>query len=61
MIMNHPVAFCDFCGKSQLEVVKIISGPKTHICAECVARCAEIIAEDAAAAATGDGGREVEA
>ena len=35
---------CSFCGKSQVEVEKLIAGPWTFICNECVALCDGIIA-----------------
>jgi ATP-dependent Clp protease ATP-binding subunit ClpX len=34
----HPY-FCSFCAKSQHEVAKLIAGPATFICDECVALC----------------------
>lgn len=34
---------CDFCGKSQHEVKKLIAGPKTFICDECTWKCIEIV------------------
>ena len=37
---------CSFCGKSQKDVKKLIAGPDSYICDECVALCAEIISED---------------
>lgn len=37
---------CDFCGKSQQEVLKLIAGPKSYICDECVSLCNDIIAEE---------------
>ena len=37
---------CSFCGKSQKDVKKLIAGPGSYICDECVALCAEIISED---------------
>jgi hypothetical protein len=36
---------CSFCGKSQTEVKKLISGPGVFICSECVELCLPIIAE----------------
>ena len=36
---------CSFCGKSQTEVRKLISGPGVFICDECVQLCLPIIAE----------------
>ena len=39
--------FCSFCGKSQHEVRKLISGPGIYICEECVALCNEILASQA--------------
>lgn len=36
---------CSFCGKSQLEVGKLIAGPGVFICNECVGLCNDIIEE----------------
>jgi ATP-dependent Clp protease ATP-binding subunit ClpX len=38
---------CSFCGKSQVEVEKLIAGPWTFICNECVGLCDRIIAGEA--------------
>jgi hypothetical protein len=35
--------FCSFCGKSQHEVAKLIAGPASFICDECVGLCVNII------------------
>ncbi|NUO50320.1 MAG: AAA domain-containing protein [Polyangiaceae bacterium] len=37
---------CNFCGKSQKEVKKLISGPNCYICDECIGACNDIIAEE---------------
>lgn len=37
---------CNFCGKSQREVKKLIAGPGTYICDECIELCNDIIYED---------------
>jgi len=37
---------CSFCGKSQGQVVRIISGPGVYICNECVNLCNELLDED---------------
>lgn len=37
--------YCNFCGKTQYEVSKLIAGPATYICNECITLCNEIIAE----------------
>ena len=37
---------CNFCGKSQREVKKLIAGPGVYICDECIELCNEIIFED---------------
>lgn len=38
---------CSFCGKSETEVKKILTGPNgVTICNECIALCNEIISED---------------
>lgn len=37
---------CNFCGKSQKEVDKLIAGPGCYICNECIELCNDIIRED---------------
>ncbi len=37
---------CSFCGKSQLNVAKLIAGPGVYICNECIELCREIIEEE---------------
>ena len=37
--------YCSFCGKSQHEVRKLISGLSAFICDECVELCVSIIRE----------------
>ncbi len=37
---------CSFCGKSQKQVERLISGPGVYICEECIDLCNEIIAEE---------------
>ncbi|MBF0165332.1 MAG: ATP-dependent Clp protease ATP-binding subunit ClpX [Magnetococcales bacterium] len=37
---------CNFCGKTQHEVRKLIAGPSVFICNECVDLCREIIKEE---------------
>lgn len=37
---------CSFCGKSQNEVKKLIAGPGTYICDECIDLCNDIIQEE---------------
>lgn len=41
---------CSFCGKSQKQVERLISGPHVYICEECIELCNEIIAEENQAA-----------
>ena len=36
---------CSFCGKSDLEVCTMISGPTVNICDECVELCNKILEE----------------
>jgi ClpX C4-type zinc finger len=47
---------CSFCGKPRTEVESIVAGPTpaVAICNECVALCAEIIAEQHPPPAPGD-------
>ena len=41
---------CNFCGKSQIEVSKLIAGPNNiFICNECVTLCVDILFEEVAA------------
>jgi hypothetical protein len=38
---------CSFCGKTQIQVERLIAGPGgVYICNECVRLCAEVIAEE---------------
>lgn len=37
--------YCSFCSKSQHEVDKLIAGPDTYICDECIALCNTILAD----------------
>ena len=37
---------CNFCGKSQHEVKRLIAGPDVYICDECISLCSDIIQED---------------
>ena len=37
---------CNFCGKSQKEVKKLIAGPGVYICDECIELCNDIIQDD---------------
>ncbi len=37
--------FCDFCGKPQHEVRRLIAGPDVFICDECARICGEILDE----------------
>jgi ATP-dependent Clp protease ATP-binding subunit ClpX len=34
---------CNFCGKSQDEVEKLVAGPRVYICNECVDLCYGIV------------------
>lgn len=43
---NFGTLHCNFCGKSQKEVKKLIAGPGVYICDECIELCNDIIYED---------------
>ena len=44
---SHPEALrCSFCGKSQHEVRKLISGPEICVCDECVRRMKQSLDEE---------------
>ena len=38
--------YCSFCGKSQHEVKKLIAGPSTFICDECIELCNEVMRDE---------------
>ena len=38
--------YCSFCDKSQEQVRKLVAGPKSHICDECIEVCVDIISDD---------------
>jgi hypothetical protein len=40
---GESVLYCSFCGKSQHDVKKLIAGPNSFICDDCVGLCADII------------------
>ncbi|ABD27447.1 zinc finger, C4-type [Novosphingobium aromaticivorans DSM 12444] len=42
---NHTI-YCDFCGKSQHEVRKLIAGPSSFICNGCIELCVYILVSD---------------
>ncbi|MEV6205725.1 ClpX C4-type zinc finger protein [Kitasatospora sp. NPDC051914] len=42
---EHDPLQCSFCGKSDAEVDKLVSGPGVHICNQCVDLAASIVAE----------------
>ena len=37
---------CSFCGQTQKQVTRLISGPGVFICNECIHLCNEIIEDD---------------
>lgn len=45
---HHGALSCSFCGKELREVWKLISGPKVHICDECLWLCIDIMIEERA-------------
>lgn len=52
---GYGVLHCNFCGKSQKEVKKLIAGPGTYICDECIELCNDIIYEDSVKSTTKNG------
>src|SRR5262245_65904049 len=46
MRQSDDKARCNFCGKSQSEVKKLIAGPSVSICNECIDICSELVADD---------------
>lgn len=51
---SEHILACGFCGKTQREVHKLIAGPTTYICDECVALCHEIVQEEATRGTEGE-------
>ncbi len=45
---------CSFCGKSQMDVQRLIAGPDVYICDECVGLCNDIIAQEHVSESVGD-------
>ena len=45
--MPNSLCNCNFCGKNQNEVKKLIAGPKVYICDECVELCNDILKDEA--------------
>ncbi len=43
---SRDVFKCNFCGKTQKQVKRLIAGPGVYICDECVALCQEMIDEE---------------
>jgi ATP-dependent Clp protease ATP-binding subunit ClpX len=46
MANQRSVFSCSFCGKSQMQVTKLISGNEVYICNECVELCYGILKEE---------------
>ncbi len=44
--MKFAYPYCSFCGRSQKEVKKLISGPGVYICDSCVKLCLSILGEE---------------
>ncbi len=43
---NEDVPRCTFCGKTEHQVRKLVTGPGASICDECIALCVDIISEE---------------
>ena len=43
---SEKLKHCNFCGKNQREVRKLIAGPSVYVCDECVGLCNDIIFEE---------------
>ena len=44
--MAEKLIRCSFCGKTQAQVKRIMSGPNAYICNECVELCSTILHEE---------------
>jgi len=47
MTEESKTLFCNFCRKSQFEVLKLIAGPQVYICDECTDICIGIVLKEA--------------
>ena len=52
--MSKTNLHCNFCGKSQKAVRKLIAGPDCYICDECIDLCVDIISEEEAESSTSE-------
>lgn len=43
---SDPMLRCSFCEKTQAEVLKIIAGPTSYICNECIGLCNDILSSE---------------
>jgi ATP-dependent Clp protease ATP-binding subunit ClpX len=43
---TSPELSCSFCGKTQVDVQRLIAGPDVYICDECVSLCNDIMAQE---------------
>ena len=43
---TDPAMTCSFCGKTNLDVEKIVAGSNAFICNECVAMCHELVTHE---------------
>ncbi|WP_374557726.1 ClpX C4-type zinc finger protein [Aquitalea pelogenes] len=44
-VVQQSIHVCDFCGKSQDDVSRIVAGPKADICDECIELAMSVILE----------------
>jgi len=44
--INSSELSCSFCGKTQVDVQRLIAGPDVYICDECVSLCNDIMAQE---------------
>lgn len=56
---NHKELICSFCGRSENEVEKLISGPEVYICDACVRLCASIVEKKSTPTPTNNHSREL--
>ena len=43
---NEDIPRCEFCGKTEHQVRKLVTGPNSAICDECIELCVDIISEE---------------
>jgi hypothetical protein len=41
--VGMPQRYCDFCGRDQTKVTRLVAGASAHICDSCIAECVAVL------------------